>query len=436
MTDKNKFKSQLVSSSEQKTTRRKFLSNSALALTGAALANQFPFISTAKGKSGSANDTIGVAVIGCGSRGTDLLRTLVERYSTLNLHFPVVCDVWEPRRREAEALIESETGKRPGTTTRYSEVLESSEVDCVIIATPDFSHTPILLEAAQAGKHAYVEKPVSISIEQANQALDAVQESGIIFQAGTQFRQSPAFRGASRAIREGVIGELIKIDCWYNRTHIGWNRLEYDGVRGEDVDWDQFLVNLQPHPFDPVRFRRWQLYRDYTNGLLGLLGTHMFDLAAWLSDDPIPEAVVGLETNILGHEFEHADFQECIFRFPKGFMLHFSSRHGNSAPPLGLNLYGTKGTLRCPYSINADIIASGEGGSDPDSLQGSFSIEHEPGLDMMENWITNIRSGNVNTYADINAAYAHSVTAALGAEAILSGKQVHFNREQREISEG
>src|SRR5690625_1518685 len=425
----------LDASNSDALSRKRFLSRSALALTAATLASQLPLHSSFA-RSRPPSDALGVGIIGYGARATALLGNLLNQRESLNLRFPVVCDVWSERQQEGANRIESETGHRPRTTSRYQDVLESEDVDCIVVATPDFSHTPILVDAARAGKHSYIEKPVSISVEQANQALEAVLEGGIVFQAGTQFRESPAYRGAAKALREGIIGDLIKIDCWYNRQEIGWANRDYSTVRREDVDWDQFLMHLPKRAFDPALLRQWQLYRDCTNGLLGLLGTHLFDIAAWLSDDPLPASVVGLEMDVLGGANEHADFQECLFQFPDGFLLNFSSRHGNSAPRTAMSLYGTHGTMNCPYSLTAEIVASGEGGYHPESLEEPVTIQHIEGVDMMENWVTCIRSGDTDTYADIHAAYAHSVTAALGMEAIRTGRKVHFSADHRQIVEG
>src|SRR5690625_7203474 len=109
-------------------------------------------------------------------------------------------------------------------------------------------------------------------------------------------------------------------------------------------------MHLPKRAFDPALLRQWQLYRDCTNGLLGLLGTHLFDIAAWLSDDPLPASVVGLEMDVLGGANEHADFQECLFQFPDGVLLNFSSRHRHSAPTTAISLQATHPTPHSPYT--------------------------------------------------------------------------------------
>lgn len=103
--------------------RRRFITSSSIALAGTALSSQFPLAPLVYGQGRSPNETLGVAVIGCGSRGSGLLRSVVEQRESLNLHIPMVCDVWKPQLDEAAAFVESETGEQCATT-RYAEVLE------------------------------------------------------------------------------------------------------------------------------------------------------------------------------------------------------------------------------------------------------------------------------------------------------------------------
>jgi hypothetical protein len=170
--------------------RRQFLKTS-LGLAGFALAGGLagtPRALAASSRPAGANARLGGALIGCGSRGRAILRECVRNREEWQLEFPAVCDVWQTALANTAQLLASATGRHPKTLTHYQEMLAMEEIDCVIIATPDFSHTPILIAAAEAGKQVYVEKPMAVSIDQANAAREAALRHHAIVQAGTQFR--------------------------------------------------------------------------------------------------------------------------------------------------------------------------------------------------------------------------------------------------------
>src|SRR5690606_29094214 len=98
-------------------------------------------------------------------------------------------------------------------------------------------------------------------------------------------------------VRSGALGPVCKVETAWNRNVASWAR-PVDMVRAEDVDWDAYRLYHPPAPFDPVRYRRWHWFYDYTTGLVGLLGSHMIDVAQWFMDDPFPLSAVALGANV------------------------------------------------------------------------------------------------------------------------------------------
>ena len=417
--------------------RREFLRNSSFALAGAAMAGSLGWASQASAteRPSGAPSRLGVAVVGAGGRGRSLLRQCLRNREAWKLDFPAVCDVWQVSRDRTAEQIKAATGRRPRRFSRYQEMLEMDGIDAVIVATPDFSHTAVLVAAADAGKHVYVEKPMSVSIDQANAALDAALRNDTIVQAGTQFRSAAQFAEGARLVQSGELGRLLKIDCHYHRPQIRWGRRSVENVREEEIDWEQFLEGLPSRPFDPLRFRRWQLYRDYTVGLVGLLGTHVIDVANWFTGETAPLSAAGIEAWLTGQDSETADFQESLFTYGKGFVANCSCRTGNTAPGSQIVFYGTRGTLRCPFSGGARLVLSPEGASDDDPVEAK-EIEPAPSEGHVENWIKCIHSGTTKTHADIHAGYAHSVASVLAVESAREGRRLHFDPSTREISAG
>jgi predicted dehydrogenase len=188
-------------------------------------------------------------------------------------------------------------GMKPQQFARHQDLLALPGLDAVIITTPDHAHCAVLTDVVRAGKDAYVEKPLCARLEDAIAAHDLVKGSKQVVQVGTQRRSSPKFRAACEYVRSGALGPICKIETAWNRNVPSWSR-PVDMVRPDEVDWEQYQVYLPKREFDPVRYRCWQLFYEHTTGLVGLLGSHMIDVALWFMDDPVPTSAVALGGNL------------------------------------------------------------------------------------------------------------------------------------------
>jgi predicted dehydrogenase len=374
-----------------------------------------------------------VGIIGCGGRGSALSGILYDLADGCNVTVVAVCDVWKPALQKSADTVTKTFGGGPRTFQRYADLLGLTDVDAVVIATPDFAHARILTEAAEAGKHVYCEKPMASNMQDANAAVKAVESNRIVCQVGTQRRSCPRHQKAAELMRSGIVGIVSEVETCYNRCTPSWVR-DYSDVRQEDVDWEQYLLYLPKRDFDPRRYRCWHLYKDYTVGLAGLLGSHVIDVGTWFMDDPLPEYAVGLGGTLVWKEGrEHADTMESIFMFPKGFLLRFTSRLGNSSGGYEIQFRGTKGTFD-----TADLTADGEGGGE-DRIQSPVTVEELVGArdwtdarPHVQNWLECIRSGR-KPNADVHAGYAHSVASIMAHQAMDTGRRVRFDLKKREI---
>ena len=398
-------------------TRREFIAASAAVMMA----------SQARGQ--SANERLGLGLIGCGNRGNDRLPAFMDLRRKYNLDCVALCDVWKKNLDETAGRLEKATGSKAKTYTRYQDLLADPNVDCVIITTPDFAHSPILVDAANAKKHAYVEKPMAVRLEDARAAVDAVEANGIVCQVGTQKRSEALHVASAKLIQSGALGTLIKCETSYVRNVPSWER-SFADVRKEDVDWEQFLMYLPDAPFDARRFRCWHLYRDFCNGLVGLLGVHPIDVAAWYADDPIPESAVGMEGTYAWPEREHADTQECVLQYPKGHLLTFTSRLGNAHGGAQNVFYGTKGTFD-----TESWTARGDGGCEG-KIEAAIKVEPAETVAHMENWVRCMRENDPKTNATVHAGYAHSVASLMGQLACQNGRRYVYDAQSRTIKEG
>jgi predicted dehydrogenase len=250
-----------------RTTRRHFLQVSAL--TGIAAGASYPSPSEGA-QTHSPSDRIRIATIGFGGMGSADTR--------LSLNVPgvelvAVCDVYDGRLARARELYD----KSISTSRDYREILTRSDIDAVIVATPDHWHARICIDALGSGKHVYCEKPLVKSIEEGKAVIEAQQRSGKVLQVGSQYVSSLVYQKARDLIKAGVLGDITMVEAWLDRnTALGaWQYSIPPDASPENIDWDRFLGNAPKCPFEPVRLFRWRNYQDYGTALAGDLFVHL-----------------------------------------------------------------------------------------------------------------------------------------------------------------
>jgi predicted dehydrogenase len=402
-------------------TRREFLATSA--------ATAAMMMAAREANAQSPNGRINLGVIGCGGRGNGIIKECLEVQDKTNVQFVALCDVWKKNLDSTQARLEKESGTKLKTFSRHQDLLALPEVDAVIIATPDFAHCPVLIDAANAKKHAYCEKPMAKRLEDATGALDAVTSNGVICQVGTQRRSWGQWTAAAKVIQSGALGEVVKCDTSWQDNGPRWKR-DYSDVCQEDVDWDQYLLYLPKREFDPRFFRLWHLYRELSVGLVGLLGSHLIDVATWFMEDPLPKSCTGMGALQVWKEREHYDHEQILYEYPKGFLLQWSSTLANSNFPAENTFLGTRGTFD-----TKTWTLRGDGGGE-DKIAEPLKIEAEEVTTHVEDWVQCIRDNNPKTRADIHAGYAHSIASIMGAMACRDGKRYVYEHENRAIVEG
>ncbi len=242
-------------------TRRHFLTTTA-GLAASALAAQ---------ETTSPNGRVQVATIGLGGMGTEDTHTSTH---VPGVQLVAVADIYQGRLDHAKEVF----GKDIFTTRDYREVLARKDIDAVIIATPDHWHSTISIDAMNAGKDVYCEKPMVQRVDDGKQVIAAHEKTGRIMQVGSQRVSSIVYQKAKELYRNGAIGELNMVEAWWDRNSaIGaWEYSIPLDATPETIDWDRFLGRAPKVPFEPVRLFRWRNYRDYGTGVAGDLFVHLF----------------------------------------------------------------------------------------------------------------------------------------------------------------
>ncbi len=396
------------SQSKSGSSRRVFLAQT----SGIASLGAVPWIGRA---AASANDRIGIGLIGVGSRGSDHRDELIRLATSQNLQITAVCDVWRKASQAAAEKVTQKLGHEPRQFTRFGDLLEQRDVDAVVIATPDFSHGTILTAALKAGKDVYVEKPMTIDLASAREALDLARAGSRVVQAGTQRRSDGHFRAAAQHIATGELGPISRVSAAVGFNEPRWKRATADLVAA-DVDWPAFLLHLPTRPFDAKLLRCWQLYRETSNGLPGLWMTHFADAVHMVTGASYPRTAVALGgTYVWKDGRQHSDTFHAVLEYPEGFLFDWGMGLGNASGG-HFTVHGTRETL------DADrwLIQSENQG------RKSRPLAAEPSVSHMENWLECLRSRR-RPNADIEFGYQHVVATVMAAQALETGRRQTYD---------
>ncbi|MCX8038726.1 MAG: Gfo/Idh/MocA family oxidoreductase [Candidatus Sumerlaeia bacterium] len=277
--------------------RRSLISRRTFLRTASASAAAAPLILTSCArtpvrpvKTFGPNDRITMGVIGCGIQS----RHLISRFTNEpEVQILAVCDVDKTRREAAAAGIDKKYGKAPGYKgcaiyTDFRELLARDDIDAVIIATPDHWHAIIAIEACKSGKDIFCEKPLSLTVHEARQMVNAVRKYRRVFQTGSMQRSSEEFHKACTLVRNGRIGKIKEVI-----VNIGGTSVPCDlptQPTPEGLDWNFWLgpaplrgyhEELAPQGADYKVFPHWRNYREYSGGMMTDWGAHHFDIAQW-----------------------------------------------------------------------------------------------------------------------------------------------------------
>ena len=441
--------------SKSSISRRRFLSRSTGVGAGLAVAG-FPGIASAR----NVNNRINVGIVGPGGRGTSLLKNFFADNHRFNAHLTAIADLWSYRRDKASKFVAENQGQAPKVYRHHEEILADADLDAVIIATPDHAHAQVLTAAAEAGKDAYCEKPMSNVLEEANDALDAVKKAGTIVQIGTQRRSWPKYRQAAKMIADGIIGDVVKVDILWNAySPYRWaGRAEERAmVKESDVDWGSWLMGKPHRPFDPRIFRCFRLWKDFSSGIIDQWMTHGIDVAHMLTGTSYPLSAVAHGGIYAWKDWrENADTLEVSLEYEKNgrkFLTVYSTNLINGYGK-ATQLHGTLGSFEAGGSNNREDWSKGraESSANPNvpwhfsgrgvkaegKIEDQVPVPDAPGeRSHVANWLDAVRSrDSKRLHCPVEAGYGHSVACIMSTDSYWSGRRMTFDPVKRTIQAG
>jgi len=210
-----------------------------------------------------------------------------------------------------------------------------------------------------------------------------------------------------------------------------WLKNDYKNIQKTDLDWEQYQMKLAKREFDPMRFRCWHLWKDYTVGTPGLLGSHLIDVATWFMDDSLPlKAVANGGVYVWNDGREHADTLDCVIEYPKKFIVQYSTRLGNSCPVPEAIFYGLNGTFD-----TQSWTASNKGGRKDSPFKTPVKIEPKDDENHVQNWLKCLRTRQ-DPNAPIEAGYAHSVVSIMCFHSWEYGQRYAYDAARETIYPG
>lgn len=219
----------------------------------------------------AANDQIQIALIGAGGQGQYDTSVAIQ---VPGVKLVATADCYQGRRQRTQ----EKWGRDIVTTADYREILARPDIDAVIIATPDHWHKQAAVDAMNAGKDVYLEKPMIHQYSDGPEIIAAAQRTGRMLQVGSQRVSSMIYRKAKELLEAGSIGELNMITAWWNRnSDVGaWEYWIAPDASPATIDWSRWLGTAPQIPFNPAHFFRWRCWQAYGSGVAGDLFVHLF----------------------------------------------------------------------------------------------------------------------------------------------------------------
>lgn len=397
--------------------RRQFLGSSARNAAGVA-AGMFS-LGMAAQRQASAGESLQIGIIGLGQQGRELAAELVR---IPGVRITTLCDVDVQALAAAQHDIEDATGNRPVLLAEHEKLINRSDVDAVVVATPDHWHARMAIEALQSGKDLYLEQPVSHTIQEGQAILQAAAQARRIVQTGLPQRSGAHFQSAIDLLRSGEIGRVHLAKAWavHRRRSIGKAAVAKSPM---GVDYDRWLGPAPARPFQSNRFHQtWPWFWDYGSGELGIWGVQLLDVVRWGLNLDLPVRIAASGGRRGFHDDrETPDTLTIQFEFPEVDVVwehrQWSSR-GIEGRTAAVAFYGEQGTL----------IIDRSGWKVYDGREGLFANASDIRQAHLQNWIDSIRTRQAPS-ADLETGARSMLMCHLGNLSSRLGREIRFDPE-------
>jgi len=397
----------------ENSTRREFIAKTtggaaALAFTAASWNNVL-----------GANDRVRLGVIGTGNRGSDVMSVFQKE---TDVEVVALCDCYDQHLNNALKMTEG----KAKTFTEYRALLESKEVDAVLIATPDHWHSRMAIDALNAGKDIYIEKPLTFTINEGHDIIKAVKANNRVAQVGLQQRSGEHYKEAkSEYVDKGKLGKIAFVRTWWHGNGYHLRKANFKD-KPPGLDWKAFLGPAKYREFDAQQFYNWRAYLDFGGGQITDLFTHWIDVVHWFVGEDLPVAAAAA-----GGVYAYPDGRTAPdtisiqLEYPSKWIATFDATLVPGARGAALELMGTEGRLyidRVGYTYQG--IPPGRRGAPPPPVErrNTKSLEQQH----VRNFLDCVKSRALPN-SDIVSGHRSALASHLGKNAYLQKRRVTFN---------
>jgi predicted dehydrogenase len=367
-----------------------------------------------------ANDRVRLGLIGCGSRGVGNMNNFLKLGG---VEVGALCDVYatsvEMARKTAPA------GK---AFKDHRHVLDAKDIDAVIVAVPDHWHTAITIDALNAGKDVYVEKPLTLRIEEGPEIVKAARVNKRVCQVGMQQRSGRHYLQAKQEYLDTKkLGRITLARTWWhgNTFHL---RRAPDSLKTQpaDLDWARFLGPVNWREWDPQQYYNWRAYLDYGGGQVTDLFTHWIDVVHMFMGQDIPIAA-----SASGGVYAYKDGRTApdtihvLLEYPAEFTATFEATLVPSISGAGIEFCGTEGRL--VISRGRFEVFEPKGAAPMASVQASGNMDQ----DHMQNFLDCMKSRKLPS-GDVLIGHRSAQASHLGNIAYVEKRRIEFD-PQREV---
>jgi predicted dehydrogenase len=371
-----------------------------------------------------ANDRIRAGVIGSGGRG----RVLMADFKELGVELGAVADVYEPNLAAGMKL--ASTGAT--SYSDYRKMLEDKSLDAVIVATPDHWHAQMTIDAVEAGKDVYVEKPLAHTIPEGFKIIEAVRRTKRVVQVGTQRRSFDLFQEAAGIAHSGALGEVRLVNSWW-LNHMG---TVGDRKLAGKLDWKQWLGSAPPREFDAKRFFGWYYFWDYSGGLMIGQAAHVIDAVHWVMKSNYPAAVTcsAGRVNIPGVEIPETT---CMsIEYPENYLavftLGYKAMRYHTFHDQMKQFHGSKARLdlsRESYAVYPENPGLDLKPSQEKRAPGTFVPATRAHI---RNFMECIRSRK-DPNATVEMGQSTNIVLCMSMDALRQGRRLKWNPDRRQV---
>ena len=367
-----------------------------------------------------ANERLQLGLIGCGERGRYDVGNFVK---TGTVEVTALCDIWGAQIDKAK-----QDAPNARTFSDHRALLDNKEIDVALIGTPDHWHVPIAIDALNAGKDVFVEKPLTLTIEVGPAVVKAARINNRICQVGMQQRSGKHYIEAKREyIDSGKIGKVTLARTWWHGNGYHLRKApDYLRTKPQDLDWAHYLGRLKWRDWDPQQYWNWRAYLDFGGGQVTDLFTHWIDVVHMFLGSDVPTSAVAA-----GGVYNYKDGRTApdtinvLLEYPAQFTATFEATLAPGIGGAAVEIAGTQGRLyidRQHYEFRAAR------GAAPVVVQAAGSID----MDHVENFLECVKSRMLPN-GDVLAGHRSAQASHLGNISYVEKRRIDFDPIREEI---